>query len=324
MSQRQFTEEHLQRTIILYQQGWGYERIAKLLGFSSNTIRRNLQQAGIRPHSPNSPILTPEQLAEAQRLYKEDWSLAQLAKRYGCSYSTMRRSLQQAGTVLRSREEALKLALCNTPNLEPSPFLVYLCFSLRGDGSVSREQPWRIQLSVVEKAFRDKVSTALRGIGVSIFELDALKPRSSTCRLQYKVTSHSRRFCEWYHSLRHIDWLTLGRLFPVEALCAWFEAEGTAYYNNRGSLYISFENTDRDFLEQVITPLLSDLGYSVSLQGPKWHNKSKQPAFRLHVLGLTPTKEAFLEQLKPCIKYPPYDYRKPGRKNLKHKRKGAN
>lgn len=46
MPQHQFTATDLQRAVELYQQGYGYERIASQLGFAYGTVRYNLRRAG--------------------------------------------------------------------------------------------------------------------------------------------------------------------------------------------------------------------------------------------------------------------------------------
>ena len=77
--------------------GTGVVKLAAQFGVHRQTVGKHLHARGI----DTTAKLTAEELAEATELYREGWSLARLAKRYGISDGTVRTRLLEVGVAMR-------------------------------------------------------------------------------------------------------------------------------------------------------------------------------------------------------------------------------
>ena len=67
------------------------------------TISKIIQDAGVAVRSQR--VISPEEIAGAAALYRQGWSLARLAERYGFDGQTIHTHLKRAGVVMRGPHE---------------------------------------------------------------------------------------------------------------------------------------------------------------------------------------------------------------------------
>lgn len=96
----QLSSADVDKLVCAWKAGTGVIKLAAQFGIHRHTVLRQLQARGI----DTTQKLTPEELAEAARLYREGWSLARLAERYGISDCTVRTRLIEVDVVMRPRK----------------------------------------------------------------------------------------------------------------------------------------------------------------------------------------------------------------------------
>jgi len=226
-------------------------------------------------------------------------STTQIAKLLGCSHATVWYWLKKHGIELRSRSP---VAL--EPDLTPGPGLVHLVFALKGDGSVGiYNGEGHIQFCSTDKALVESIRNDLVKIGLHPNVPGPCVNRgeySKNTKPIYKLQAISKLFAQHFLSLTPQGLLELGLVHPLDALRGFLETEGTVYYNKSNGLCVTvIFNTNLDLIH-VARKLLTVLGYKSSIY------KSSSPTlhYQLYLLGTTPEKEAFLNKLNPCIKWP--------------------
>jgi transposase len=81
-----------------YQAGGRVKELAESYRVHRDTVSRLLRQADVEPRFKG---LTNAQVSEAMQLYRDGWSIRQVAARYDRSYELVRRALLRAGVELR-------------------------------------------------------------------------------------------------------------------------------------------------------------------------------------------------------------------------------
>jgi len=230
-------------------------------------------------------------------------SIKQIAKLYGCSHGTVRNSLIRLGIELRpSGGVALEA------DLTPSPELVHLVFALKGDGHVGlHNREGYVSFASIDKVLVDVVRDELFKTGLHPNVTKTVTNRISNSKPKpfYRLRAYSKLFAEYYLSLTPQGLLELGLLYPRDALRALIETEGSVLYIKNNSLVVTvIYNTDLTLIH-VARELLTTLGYKSSIiKGGVAKSKEPKPYYQLYLLGSTPQKEAFLNKLKPCVKWP--------------------
>ena len=73
--------------------------LARTYGVRRETIAKIVRDAGVPIRAQRA--ISQEQITEAADLYRQDWSLARVAKRYGFDEQTIRTHLVRCGVVMR-------------------------------------------------------------------------------------------------------------------------------------------------------------------------------------------------------------------------------
>jgi len=228
-------------------------------------------------------------------------SITQIARLHGCSYTTVRNGLIRLGIELRSPGAKQGQGVL-IPDLKPSPELVHLVFALKGDGSVGRYNGCgQIRFYSIDKVLAESVRNDLIKVGLhpNVTGPHVNHEHSKNTKPIYKLDAYSKLFTQHYLSLTTQDLLGLGLTHPFDALRGFLETEGSVYYSRYSLRVIIISNTDLDLI-QVARELLTSLGYRSSI------HKSSNPilCYQLYLQGTTKEKEQFLNQLKPCVKWP--------------------
>jgi lambda repressor-like predicted transcriptional regulator len=74
------------------------KELARHYGISRQTVNAVLRRHWVEPHQLG---LSPAEVADATQLYRDGWSLAKLAQKFGVDGMTVRRYLLLAGVVMR-------------------------------------------------------------------------------------------------------------------------------------------------------------------------------------------------------------------------------
>jgi hypothetical protein len=77
--------------------------LARTHAVRRETISKIIQDAGVAVRSQR--VISPEEIAGAAALYRQGWSLARLAERYGFDGQTIHTHLKRAGVVMRGPHE---------------------------------------------------------------------------------------------------------------------------------------------------------------------------------------------------------------------------
>jgi hypothetical protein len=93
------TDEDVARLSANYRSGSPAKALAAKFGVHRHTVAEVLERAGIERHTRG---LTPAQVAQAIRLYRDGWSLAKVGHELGVTANTVRRYLLLGGVVMRS------------------------------------------------------------------------------------------------------------------------------------------------------------------------------------------------------------------------------
>jgi len=233
-------------------------------------------------------------------------SITQIARLYGCGCETVRKGLIRLGIELRPSGVNLKHFML-TPDLTPSSELAHLVFALKGDGSVGMYNgSGHISFGSTDKVLVESVRNDLVKIGLHPKVTETVTNRifNSKPKPFYRLDATSKLFAEHYLSLTPQGLLELGLPYPFDALRGFLETEGTVYYNGNSLQVTIIWNTDLDLIH-VARELLTTLGYKSSIrEGGVTKSKDPQPCYQLYLLGSTPEKEAFLNKLTPCVKWP--------------------
>jgi hypothetical protein len=99
---RRLTAEELAEVVDGYQAGAQAKELAIRLQVNRHTVAAALERAGVQPRARG---LTPAQVAQACRLYRDGWSLARIGETHAVTANTVRRYLLLAGVAMRSPNE---------------------------------------------------------------------------------------------------------------------------------------------------------------------------------------------------------------------------
>ena len=88
--------------IASYRTGTNINELAERFGVHRTTVACLLRRHGVDVRAVG---LSPSQVRDAARLYREGWSLARIGKKFGVDDMTVRRHLLLAGVVMRSPHE---------------------------------------------------------------------------------------------------------------------------------------------------------------------------------------------------------------------------
>ncbi len=203
------------------------------------------------------------------------------------------------------------------PDFRLSTYLAYVCGVILGDGSVCRsswgEGPkgqrafaYLVNLEVIEKAFAESFSNALKHVGLNprIYFVKKKGNRQDT----YYVKAYSKKFVDWWaqQSITTFETMFLEEE-PLlkEFVRGFFESEGSYYKQDHGSYYqthCQMANTDLDRLK-MFEKGLSRLSFKTKIYVHEEHRENRKPFhYILRVLGGKTEHARFIEKIKPCIK----------------------
>lgn len=97
---RQLRRDEVDALVTAHQAGATVRKLAAQFGQHRSAIGRHLRARGI---NTQPPALTPEEVADAAKLYRDGWSLMKIAKRFGVNDGTVWRRLRAAGVMMRTQ-----------------------------------------------------------------------------------------------------------------------------------------------------------------------------------------------------------------------------
>jgi hypothetical protein len=95
---RRLCEREIDDLVLKYRGGATIYELARQFGVHRVTVGKHLRSRGIETLSPGLPATD---VPRAEALYRQGWSLARVAERYGTSARTVRARLLGAGVVMR-------------------------------------------------------------------------------------------------------------------------------------------------------------------------------------------------------------------------------
>jgi DNA-binding transcriptional ArsR family regulator len=104
---RQLTSGEIDGLVEQYRAGRTVFELAEAFGIHRVTVGQHLRARGI---DTKPPAMRDEDVPEAASLYKEGWSLARLAQRFGTTSKSVQTRLLAAGVTMRPRQGGRKRA----------------------------------------------------------------------------------------------------------------------------------------------------------------------------------------------------------------------
>jgi DNA endonuclease related to intein-encoded endonucleases len=289
----------------------GSDREAQLSCKYCSKLFRNSRALKIhmwRSHHTTYHALSADQI---QKLYWDSkLSIANMAQFLGVPYSTLYHWFKKYDIPRRSKSQAIE---CNLPEpkLDPSPELSYVLGVLLGDGFVSRRKSnhggfgYSIGLHTTNLEFAQCFSNALSSLG--------LNPKiyfdgyTSSGNPRYYVVAFSKKFYDWYRSLKPTDILKLltNTKCKLEFIRGFYESEG-CYWRKK---MLFFANTNLQVIE-LVQRLLSEFNFKTKVYVKMPKNPSQKPCYRLEICGKGIGKhgsrkaeiERFIRLVNPIIK----------------------
>jgi transposase len=107
-AERRLGEERAAELVVAYTSGKAATAVAADFEVGVSTVLRLVRRAGadVRKQAPSA-----EEIREAEHLYREGASLARITERLGIPKSTLRRTLIDAGVVMRAAKKPRRSAL---------------------------------------------------------------------------------------------------------------------------------------------------------------------------------------------------------------------
>jgi len=280
--------EWVDEAIHLYESGYSLNQVASAVGKSYTTVSDQLRWAGVKLRSSTEGTRlrfgTSNWTGEAEHLYREGYSLSQIAVRVNKSHTAVRKQLKRKGVKLRSRAEGTRLRKQGSRGLldlhwEPSETTLGLIGYVVGDGYLDKNG-WYVSYGMKPTIVRDYVTTLLESLNLR----PSIVQQSYGC---WEIRIHDVRWAKFNESFftDHKYLRNYALKFPKAFVYGFLAAEGSHTINYKGSVKVSFSNTNTQLLE-LTAECLHILGYESSL----YVNGS---AYTLNILGSSFDKAKF-------------------------------
>jgi transposase len=99
--QRKLNPDEVSDLVVLRQNGWEIDGLAKRFGIGRSTVMDHLKRAGVPGRRWRGRTLSPKQMEEAGRLYETGLNLIAVAERFDVDRRYLRRALPEVGFTLR-------------------------------------------------------------------------------------------------------------------------------------------------------------------------------------------------------------------------------